>query len=374
MTELKTITRNDIKCPTHLHVAGTLVTEEMAQAIQTLQAAEDRRSLTQVKLEHAGEFMAEIRELTDAGFNVALEPFATSLKEAEAQLDKAHDDFNAAEKSLSEAHGQVAKAFERLQHLFSPSPEAVDLQASPALSQQLPGVAESPTPSTPTTSTHSDHVSQPNAVISTPVRVSTSSSANVNAFTPTQSRAATIIRTPGTPVSNIRPGSVISMMPTASPSEDSACATAKALSSNYEHWLMKKFQHEADATRSYNECEAGGILELLRPLPHSREIFIIAEGSLPGVYVTRLSLMIEGLDWRGGRVVSFVGTYQDAKSLFQEWDSSGQTRVLTGDISRLAIDGNNEAVGDDGSSLYEEFGLDSVTILSDNEDLNESAA
>ncbi|KAJ3726339.1 hypothetical protein C8R42DRAFT_640004 [Lentinula raphanica] len=312
----------------------------MAQAIQTLQAAEDRRAMTQVKLEHAGEFMAEIRELTDAGFNVGLEPFATSFNEAEAQLAKARNDFNAAEKSLLEAHGQATKAFERLQHSFSPSPEAVNPQASPASSQQLfdpprtparaqtrPGVAESPTPSSRTTSAHSD--------------------------------------------------------PT--PSEESACgcqglfkgysATAKALSSNYEHRLMKKFQHEADATRSYNECEAGGILELLRPLPHSREIFIVAEGSLPGVYVTRLSLMIEGLDWRGGRVVSFVGTYQDAKSLFQEWDSSGQTRVLTGDISRLASNGDDGDVGDDGASLYEEFGLDSVTIISDDEDdLNESVA
>ncbi|KAJ3823094.1 hypothetical protein F5880DRAFT_1482869 [Lentinula raphanica] len=146
--------------------------------------------------------------------------------------------------------------------------------------------------------------------------------------------------------------------------------TARALSYDYEHRLMKRFQHEADATRSYKECEACGILDLLRPLPHNREIFIVAEGALPGVYLmlsSRLSLMIEGLNWRGGRVVSFVGTYQDAKSLFQEWDSSGQTSVLTNDISRLNINSHEEDIGNDGDS-GDELGLDSVTIISDDDD------
>ncbi|KAJ3832904.1 hypothetical protein F5878DRAFT_504683, partial [Lentinula raphanica] len=79
------------------------------------------------------------------------------------------------------------------------------------------------------------------------------------------------------------------------------------LVSGYEDRLMKKFEHEADATRSYEECDACGILELLRPLPARGEIFIVLEGVVPGVYTTRLSLMISGLDWRGGRVVSYVG-------------------------------------------------------------------
>ncbi|KAJ3738048.1 hypothetical protein EV360DRAFT_26343, partial [Lentinula raphanica] len=98
--------------------------------------------------------------------------------------------------------------------------------------------------------------------------------------------------------------------------------------SDYTHRLMKRFASKAEATTSYKECESCGILELLRPLPKSKEIFIVIEGVLPGVYDSRLGLMIQGLDWRGGRVVSFAGTQQEAKNLFQEWDSRGETRIL----------------------------------------------
>ncbi|KAJ3875352.1 hypothetical protein F5879DRAFT_760622, partial [Lentinula edodes] len=97
---------------------------------------------------------------------------------------------------------------------------------------------------------------------------------------------------------------------------------------NYEHRLLKKFDGAQEARTSYDEMFTSGVLDLLRSAPAGKEYFVVIEGAVPGVYNHRFKLMCVGLAWRGGTVILVNGPRENADSLFQQWDSNGETHVL----------------------------------------------
>ncbi|KAJ3766248.1 hypothetical protein FB446DRAFT_794280 [Lentinula raphanica] len=279
--------------------------EEMTKASQALQAAEGQRIKAQLKLEKAHTALTEVYDLSNAGFNVDLAPFSSPVEVTKAQLVKAKEEAHTAEKTLSEAYDQISVAYEKLQRElhFASAPALAQRESSPA-----PTFAQDRNPPGPASPSKAAVLELPQNILLTPTKIryaerpvdgpAPAHKAPQTPLAKNLSIATTAAATPRTPASKIRSGSVLVATPTASQSEEhewyviyhgrGGCqglfegytATAKALSSDYTHRLMKRFASKAEATTSYKECESCGILELLRPLPKSKEIFIVIEGVL----------------------------------------------------------------------------------------------
>ncbi|KAE9391996.1 hypothetical protein BT96DRAFT_1058816 [Gymnopus androsaceus JB14] len=101
-----------------------------------------------------------------------------------------------------------------------------------------------------------------------------------------------------------------------------------SLCDGYEHRLNRKFSSLKQAQTFYQECLDSGVLDLLRGPPTESEVFIIVKGGEPGVYTKRLTLLIDGLAWRGGVVMVGTGTRRQAEVQFRQWQTAGQTEVL----------------------------------------------
>ncbi|KAJ4463181.1 hypothetical protein C8J55DRAFT_567854 [Lentinula edodes] len=107
--------------------------------------------------------------------------------------------------------------------------------------------------------------------------------------------------------------------------------SVKGLTQFYEHRLYKKFDSFQKAWMFWTEVKDSGILGLLRDPPTKGEIFIVTKGALPGVYANRMSLLIEGLAWRGGEVMSGIGKKARFEDVFKQWDAQNLTECLPRD-------------------------------------------
>ncbi|KAJ3859105.1 hypothetical protein EV359DRAFT_86801 [Lentinula novae-zelandiae] len=105
--------------------------------------------------------------------------------------------------------------------------------------------------------------------------------------------------------------------------------SVKDITQFYEHHLYKKFDSFDMAWMFWTEVKDSGILDLLRDPPTKDEVFVVIKGASPGVYVNRMSLLIEGLAWRGGEVMSGNGKKTRFEDVFKQWDAQNLTQRLS---------------------------------------------
>lgn len=121
---------------------------------------------------------------------------------------------------------------------------------------------------------------------------------------------------------------------------------ADLLCDGYEHRISKRFNDKARAQMYFDECKDSGVFDLLQDVPCDDEVFFVLKGAQPGVYTkrcvtydhmpfdtdtlqSRLSFLIEGLAWRGGVVMSAIGTRAQADVQYKQWKDAGLVAVLS---------------------------------------------
>ncbi|KAJ3748993.1 hypothetical protein DFH05DRAFT_1520591 [Lentinula detonsa] len=98
--------------------------------------------------------------------------------------------------------------------------------------------------------------------------------------------------------------------------------------SNHSH-VIRSFSTRQLAEEFYEEFVDAGIPELLaEQQPADNERFIVIEGVKPGAYKNRKSLIMDGLQYRGGVVYRFVGSQPGAWAKFNELRANGLTRNI----------------------------------------------
>ncbi|KAK1223599.1 hypothetical protein PQX77_013528 [Marasmius sp. AFHP31] len=103
-------------------------------------------------------------------------------------------------------------------------------------------------------------------------------------------------------------------------------AGAKSLCTDESH-IVKGFLDPKLAADHYNDFVNSDASKVLAHSPSEGERFIVVEGAKPGVYDDRRSLVIFGLQYRGGRVRRFIGGRGDAQAKFSQWKDKGFVKV-----------------------------------------------
>ncbi|KAL0058010.1 hypothetical protein AAF712_015329 [Marasmius tenuissimus] len=102
---------------------------------------------------------------------------------------------------------------------------------------------------------------------------------------------------------------------------------AKSLCQNDSH-IVKGFVDPKVAAELYQEFVQSDAPKVLAHSPCENERFIVVEGAAPGVYEDRKTLIIFGLQYRGGRIRHFVGGRGDAQAQFSEWKAKGFVKTI----------------------------------------------
>ncbi|KAL0568066.1 hypothetical protein V5O48_013927 [Marasmius crinis-equi] len=91
--------------------------------------------------------------------------------------------------------------------------------------------------------------------------------------------------------------------------------------------VVKGFTDPALASDFYREFSQSDAANVLSYQPCDNERFVVIKGVKPGVYDTRKSLIIDGIQYRGAVVRRFVGGRGDALAKFNEWKKQGHVKV-----------------------------------------------
>ncbi|KAJ3801687.1 hypothetical protein GGU11DRAFT_741363 [Lentinula aff. detonsa] len=91
--------------------------------------------------------------------------------------------------------------------------------------------------------------------------------------------------------------------------------------------VIRSFSTRQLAHQFYDEFLESGIADLLAEQnPTKDERFIVVEGVAPAAYKNRKSLIMDGLQFRGGVVYRYIGTLEGARSQFNKWKAQGLTQ------------------------------------------------
>ncbi|KAJ3829174.1 hypothetical protein F5878DRAFT_531053, partial [Lentinula raphanica] len=77
----------------------------------------------------------------------------------------------------------------------------------------------------------------------------------------------------------------------------------------------------------YQEYVVTGVADLLKNEPDPSENLIVCEGVKPGVYSNRKSLIMQGLQYRGGVVVCYLGSFGDAVAQLETFRKEGRVKA-----------------------------------------------
>ncbi|KAJ3715183.1 hypothetical protein C8R42DRAFT_726115 [Lentinula raphanica] len=91
--------------------------------------------------------------------------------------------------------------------------------------------------------------------------------------------------------------------------------------------VVGSFNDVERAQTFYQEFVDTGIADLLQNESVTNENFIVCQGVKPGVYSNRKSLVIEGLQYRGGVVVRYIGSFGDALAQLETFRTEGKVKV-----------------------------------------------
>ncbi|KAK7053062.1 hypothetical protein VNI00_004383 [Paramarasmius palmivorus] len=96
-----------------------------------------------------------------------------------------------------------------------------------------------------------------------------------------------------------------------------------------EHAIWRGFHSGRMADHCYDEYKSSGVFHVLcEPLDDEVQ-YIVVRGARPGIYTSRLDVIRRGLGFRGGSVLRFVGSPEDAFRAFQDYLRAGKTGVLS---------------------------------------------
>ncbi|KAJ3737575.1 hypothetical protein DFJ43DRAFT_1148698 [Lentinula guzmanii] len=91
--------------------------------------------------------------------------------------------------------------------------------------------------------------------------------------------------------------------------------------------VICSFSNRQLAHQFYDEFLDSGVAELLAEnKPTQDERFIVVEGVAPAAYKNRKSLIMDGLQFRGGVVYRYIGSIEAARSQFNKYKAQGLTQ------------------------------------------------
>ncbi|KAJ3965623.1 hypothetical protein EV361DRAFT_938453 [Lentinula raphanica] len=94
-------------------------------------------------------------------------------------------------------------------------------------------------------------------------------------------------------------------------------------------YIVGSFNDVDRARAFYKEYVDTGVAVLLQNNPAvACENFIVCHGVKPGVYDNRKSLILTGLQYRGGVVVRYIGSYGDALAQLEAFRAEGKVKII----------------------------------------------